>query len=146
MKIFVTRKIPKPGLELLRKEHEIEVNPHDRVLTKDEIIKGLKGKDGLLCLLTDLIDEEVIKSEPNLRMIASYAVGYDNIDVLVGATDFDFGSKPDIGKTYVYTAGSVIPEFEIILIPILFILILIAIIRKSHRLPKPSGSRKGVIE
>jgi len=81
MKIFVTRKIPDPGLKILRSKHDIEVNPHDRVLTKEEIIKGLKGKDGLLCLLTDTIDEEVIRSEPNLKMIASYAVGYDNIDV-----------------------------------------------------------------
>ena len=58
MKIFVTRRIPEPGLELLRKEHEIEVNSHGRVLTKEEIIEGLKGKDGLLCLLTDPIDRE----------------------------------------------------------------------------------------
>ena len=41
MKVFVTRKIPEPGLELLRKHHEIEVNPDDRVLTKDEIIRDL---------------------------------------------------------------------------------------------------------
>jgi len=81
MKIFVTRKIPEEGLDLLRKEHEVEVNPYNRVLTKEEIIKGLKGKDGLLCLLTDKIDEEVIISEPQLKMIANYAVGYDNIDV-----------------------------------------------------------------
>ncbi|UCB59292.1 MAG: D-glycerate dehydrogenase [Thermoplasmatales archaeon] len=81
MKIFVTRKIPKPGLDLLRKEHDIEINPFNRVLTKKEIIKNLKGKDGLLCLLTDQIDEEVIVSEPRLKMIACYAVGYDNIDV-----------------------------------------------------------------
>ena len=81
MKIFVTRKIPKAGLELLKKEHEIEVFLYDRIPKKDEIIKGLKGKDGLLCLLTDPIDKEVIYSEPKLKMIASYAVGYDNIDV-----------------------------------------------------------------
>jgi len=84
MKIFVTRKIPEPGLILLRKEHKIEVNPYDGVLTKEEIMEGLKGKDGLLCLLTDTIDEEVISSEPNLKMIASYAVGYNNIDVRHG--------------------------------------------------------------
>jgi len=59
----------------------MEINPHDRVLTKEEIIKGLKGKDGLLCLLTDPIDADVINSEPKLKMIASYAVGYNNIDV-----------------------------------------------------------------
>jgi len=81
MKVFVTRKIPEHGLEILRKEFEMEVNPYDRVLLKEEIIKGLKGKDGLLCLLTDPIDADVINSEPKLKMIASYAVGYNNIDV-----------------------------------------------------------------
>jgi lactate dehydrogenase-like 2-hydroxyacid dehydrogenase len=81
MKVFVTRRIPELGFDLLRKECEIEINSHDRVLSKKEIIDGLKGKDGLLCLLTDSIDQEVIFSEPKLKMIASYAVGYDNIDV-----------------------------------------------------------------
>jgi lactate dehydrogenase-like 2-hydroxyacid dehydrogenase len=81
MKIFVTRKIPEPGLDILRKDHEIEVFPHDRVPIKEEIINGLKGKDGLLCLLSDPIDADVINSEPKLKMIANYAVGYDNIDV-----------------------------------------------------------------
>ena len=83
MKVFVTRKIPEPGLDILRKKHQIQVFPHDRVPTKGEIIDGIKGKDGLLCLLSDPIDEEVINSEPKLKMIASYAVGYDNIDVKV---------------------------------------------------------------
>jgi glyoxylate reductase len=81
MKIFVTRKIPESGLNILRKKHEIEVFQHDRIPTKDEIIKGLKEKDGLLCLLSDPIDKEVINSEPNLKIIASYSVGYDNIDI-----------------------------------------------------------------
>ena len=81
MKVFVTREIPEPGLEILRREFEIEINPYDRVLSKAEIIKGLQGKDGLLCLLTDTIDKHVIDSEPKLKMISNYAVGYNNIEV-----------------------------------------------------------------
>ncbi len=81
MKIFVTRNIPEPGLKILRKDHDVKVFFYDRVPTKKEIINGLAGKDGLLCLLSDPIDSDVISSEPNLKMIASYAVGYDNIDV-----------------------------------------------------------------
>jgi len=81
MKIFVTRRIPEKGLDLLRKYHDIQVNPENRVLEKHEIIKGVKGKDGLLCLLTDTIDKEIIESEPKLKMIANYAVGYNNIDI-----------------------------------------------------------------
>jgi len=81
MKVFVTRRIPQPGLDLLGTFAEVEVSPHDRVLTKEEIIRGVRGKDGLLCLLTDPIDRDVIYAEPNLQMIASYAVGFDNINV-----------------------------------------------------------------
>jgi glyoxylate reductase len=81
MKIFVTRAIPERGLTMLKRVHEVEVNPHDRVLTKDEILEGVQGKEGLVCLLTDTIDKEIITSEPRLKMIANYAVGYDNIDV-----------------------------------------------------------------
>jgi glyoxylate reductase len=81
MKIFVTRKIPIQGLNLLKRNHELEINPYDRVLSKKEIIKGLKNKDGLVCLLSDVIDEEVINSESKLKIISNYAVGYDNIDV-----------------------------------------------------------------
>jgi lactate dehydrogenase-like 2-hydroxyacid dehydrogenase len=81
LKIFITRKIPEPGLDLLRKDYKIEVFPHDRVPSKKEILDGLKEKDGLLCLLSDPIDAEVINSEPKLKMIANYAVGFDNIDV-----------------------------------------------------------------
>jgi len=81
MKIFVTRKIPEPGLELLRRKFTVEINSYNRTLSKQEIINGLCEKDGLLCLLTDTIDKDVIYSEPKLKMIASYAVGYDNIDV-----------------------------------------------------------------
>lgn len=81
MKIFVTRKIHEQGLNLLKKGHELEINPYDRILGKDEIIEGVKDKDGLLCLLTDTIDKEVILSEPKLKMISNYAVGFDNIDI-----------------------------------------------------------------
>lgn len=81
MRVFVTRSIPKKGLDLLKKYHDVEVNPHNRVLSKQEIIDGVKGKDGLLCLLTDAIDKDIIDAEPGLKMIANYAVGFNNIDV-----------------------------------------------------------------
>ncbi len=82
MKIFITRKIPKAGVDLLQKKgYKIEINKYNRILTKNEIIAGLKNKDGLIPLLTDKIDKEIIYSEPKLKMIANYAVGYDNIDI-----------------------------------------------------------------
>ena len=79
--VFVTRKIPEEGLKLLKKYCKVYVNPYDRILTKDEIISNLKDRDGLLCLLTDKIDRDVIYSNPRLKAISNYAAGYDNIDI-----------------------------------------------------------------
>ena len=80
-KVFVTRRIPEPGLDMLREHCEVELNEEDRVLTKEEIIQGVKGKDALLCLLTDDIDGEIMDANPNLKVIANYAVGFNNIRV-----------------------------------------------------------------
>lgn len=81
-KVFVTREIPAPGLDMLRRECEVDVNPHDRVLTREELLAGVRGRDGLLCLLTDTIDGAVMDAGlPTLKGIANYAVGFNNIAV-----------------------------------------------------------------
>ncbi len=80
-KVFLTRELPPKVMERLKEQTELEFNTEDRVLSKEEIIKGIQGKDVLLCLLTDTIDGEVMDANPNLKIIANYAVGYNNIDV-----------------------------------------------------------------
>ena len=80
-KVFVTQNIPQAGLDLLMKECEVFVNTEDRVLSKAEIMEQLKGMDGMLCLLTDEIDGEIMDAEPNLKVISNYAVGFNNINV-----------------------------------------------------------------
>lgn len=80
-KVFLTRELPSEVMKRLEKETVLEVNGEDKVLSKEEIIQGLKGKDALLCLLTDSIDEEVLSADPALKIVANYAVGYNNIDV-----------------------------------------------------------------
>ena len=79
-KIFVTRRIPQPGLDLL-KDFNVSINLEDRVLSRDELIAGAKGKDAVLCLLTDPINGEVMDAVPSVRIFANYAVGFDNIDL-----------------------------------------------------------------
>ncbi|NMB47061.1 MAG: D-glycerate dehydrogenase [Firmicutes bacterium] len=81
-KVFVTRKIPEAGINMLKKHHEVVVSPHNRVLTTSELINGIKNADGLLCLLTDPITAEVMDANPELKVISNYAVGYNNIDVV----------------------------------------------------------------
>ena len=82
-RIFITRKIPRAGVFLLKKKgYKVTINPYDRVLTKKEILRYVKGKDALLSLLTDKIDAEIMEAGlPTLKIIANYAVGYNNIDV-----------------------------------------------------------------
>ncbi|MBC8384964.1 MAG: D-glycerate dehydrogenase [Candidatus Cloacimonetes bacterium] len=80
-KIFVTRRLPEPAMVKIAEVFQISVNPEDRILSKQEIIAGTKKCDILLCLLTDMIDSEIIDANPDLKGISNYAVGFNNIDI-----------------------------------------------------------------
>jgi len=80
-KVFITRKIPETAIKMLRQRYSVRLNKENRKLTKKEIIKGAKNVDAILSLLTDKIDKEVMDASKNLRVVANYAVGYDNIDI-----------------------------------------------------------------
>ncbi len=80
-KVFLTRELPPEAMKRLNELTDLEMNHEDRVLTKAELIDGIKGKDALLCLLTDQIDKDILTANPDLKIIANYAVGYNNIDV-----------------------------------------------------------------
>ncbi len=80
--ILVTRRLPDGAMALLEKNFDVACNPNDRVLSRQELLRSVQGKGGLLPLLTDSINAEVMDSAgPRLKIIANYAVGYDNIDV-----------------------------------------------------------------
>lgn len=80
-RVLLTRLLPQPGIDLLKKHVEIEINTANRAITKQGVIEKIKDKDGLICLLTDKIDAEVIDAGKKLKIIANYAVGYNNIDI-----------------------------------------------------------------
>lgn len=82
--VFVTRKIPNVGIALLKKQKNfrVRVSQHDRVLTKQELMRAVKGVHAILSLLTDKIDDDVLRAAgPQLKIVANYAVGFDNIDL-----------------------------------------------------------------
>lgn len=84
MKVFITRNIPDIGPEKIKKAgHEVIISKKDGVLTKSELIEQLKVEkpDALICLLTDKIDAEILDVAPNCKVVANYAVGFDNIDI-----------------------------------------------------------------
>ncbi|SHH45435.1 2-hydroxyacid dehydrogenase [Thermosipho atlanticus] len=81
MKVFVTYKIPDEGLKILSQKFELEVHEEERFLTKEEMLEKIKDVDAVITQLRDPVDKEFIDSGKRLKIIANYAVGYNNIDV-----------------------------------------------------------------
>jgi len=80
--VYVTRMIPQAAIDLLNEKFDVEVNPEDRVLSHEELLEKVKGRDAVLCLLTDTINAGVYEAAgPGCKIFANYAVGYNNIDV-----------------------------------------------------------------
>lgn len=81
-RVVVTRKIPEAGLAPLREKFDLKVSAYDRPLSRGELLKFVAGADAVLSLLTDKIDEQVFAAAgKQLRVVANYAVGFDNIDL-----------------------------------------------------------------
>ncbi len=96
-KVFVTRPIPQSALGRLRREATVEVWPGPQPPPYQELRRHVAPCDGLLCLLTDRVDAELIASAPRLRVISQMAVGYDNIDVAAAtARGIPVGHTPGV--------------------------------------------------
>ncbi|MBN1656893.1 MAG: D-glycerate dehydrogenase [Anaerolineae bacterium] len=81
-KVFVTREIPDAGLDPVLQETDAEVWRQDGPPPRDVLLEKVAGIDGLLSLLTDKVDAELMDAAgPGLQVISNYAVGYDNVDV-----------------------------------------------------------------
>lgn len=79
-RVFVTSRIPEAGLQILASKCELDIF-EGKKLTKAQFIQHMQDKDGLLCLLSNPVDAEIIDSAPRLKVISNYAVGYNNIDI-----------------------------------------------------------------
>jgi glyoxylate reductase len=79
--VFVTRALPGDALGRLEAAgHVVEVHPGDLPPTRAQLRAGVANADGLLSMLTERIDQDVLDHAPRLRVVANYAVGSDNID------------------------------------------------------------------
>jgi glyoxylate reductase len=79
-RVLVTRQLPPGGLDPLA-GHELVQRDGDQPLTHEELVSAVAGVDGVVCLLTDRIDAEVIAAGLGLKVVGNVAVGYDNVDV-----------------------------------------------------------------
>ncbi len=80
-KVFVTRIIPEEGLNILREMADIKVWQEELPPPREVLLKEVEEVDGLLSLLTDKIDAELMDRAKKLKIVSNYAVGYDNIDL-----------------------------------------------------------------
>jgi len=80
-RVTVTRAIPVEGIDLLAQAgYEVVVNPEDRDLTSEELLRAAQGSDALLCMLCNRIDRTLMEAAPRCRIYANYAVGFNNMD------------------------------------------------------------------
>ena len=83
-KVFTTRSrdsFPSSSMELLESSCSVSYWKDNSVIPRDELLKNIKDKDALFCLLTDKVDKEVLDSADNLKVVATMSVGYDHLDM-----------------------------------------------------------------
>ena len=81
-KVLVTREISAEAITRLKQHFVVESNQQDRPLSTTQLIRKLKGKDGVVTLTTDIISEAVLAKHPQLKIVSNVAVGYNNLDVV----------------------------------------------------------------
>ena len=96
--VFVTRDIPEKGLEIIKDFCDVDLWQAELPPSRVELLQHVRGLDGLLSLLTDKIDGEVMdEAGPGLKVISNLAVGFDNIDVQAAtARKIPVGNTPDV--------------------------------------------------
>ena len=94
---FVTRRLPGTALDRLAAAHDVDVWP-ERLAPRPAVLRDRAGPcEGLLALLTDRVDAELIANAPRLRAVSNYAVGVDNVDVEAATRrGIPVGNTPDV--------------------------------------------------
>ncbi|MGH8247993.1 MAG: 2-hydroxyacid dehydrogenase [Gammaproteobacteria bacterium] len=96
-KVFVTRIIPDEGLALIREECAMKLWEDELPPPRQVLLDEVRKIDGLVSLLTDRVDAELMDSNPRLRVISNYAVGFDNIDIPAAtARSIPVGNTPGV--------------------------------------------------
>jgi glyoxylate reductase len=85
-KIIVTGRLPEEVLSVLAERFQVESQNEDRPMERRRLLDTIGDREGLLCMITDSVDEELLSHAPRLKMIANMGVGYNNIDVRAATT------------------------------------------------------------
>ncbi|MBX3302261.1 MAG: D-glycerate dehydrogenase [Nitrospira sp.] len=79
--LYITRRLPQPVLDAIPRNYHVLLAPADHLPTADELRHGFNQADAVICTLTDRIDASLLSHATKLKIIANYAVGYNNIDL-----------------------------------------------------------------
>ena len=81
MNVLVTGNLPKDVIAGISDRHSVTVHALDYPMPREEMLARVGGKQGLLSMITDTVDRELFDLAPDLRIVANFGVGYNNIDV-----------------------------------------------------------------
>jgi glyoxylate reductase len=96
-KVLLTRKLHDFALDKLRKKYEITVHSGKIPMPKNRLLNLIKDKDGLICFPYDSIDKQIINSAKKLKIISTYSVGFDHIDIKYAKKKkIKIGYTPDV--------------------------------------------------
>jgi glyoxylate reductase len=80
-KVLATRPLFAPARAILDQKFDVEYWTEPQRISRTELLKRVADKDALICLLTEKVDDELLRAAPKLRIVATVSVGYDNIDI-----------------------------------------------------------------
>jgi lactate dehydrogenase-like 2-hydroxyacid dehydrogenase len=83
-RVLVTREISEEAVKRLKQHFVVESNQKDLPVSPRQLLQKLKGKDGAVTLSTDIVNDEVLVKNPQLKIVCNVAVGYNNLDVAAG--------------------------------------------------------------
>ena len=96
-KVLLTRRLHDFALDKLRKKYEITVHSGKIPMPKNRLLDLIKDKDGLICFPYDSIDKQIINSAKKLKIISTYSVGFDHIDIKYAKKKkIKIGYTPDV--------------------------------------------------
>ena len=79
--VLVSRLLPEPAMEMARRGAEIDAYGVDAAMPRSELLTRLRGKQGLICVISEAIDQPLLDACPDLKVVSNVAVGYNNVDV-----------------------------------------------------------------
>jgi len=79
--ILISRLLPEPAIALARSRALVDAYDQDAAMPRQELLERLADKQGLICVISEVVDEALLEACPGLRVVSNVAVGYNNVDV-----------------------------------------------------------------